>query len=409
MTASSPEDALSLLIDSLVIGFETLLSHVRENLKNEKLLRDRLEFAANEYQRLLAADSSLSASSAAHSDVAKQIRGRPSISTNIEELAPVRQAQQAIKLYKMSRIQDPQPNIPRCPVAHSSRNPEDLERDFTTPGVRGTLGCPFAKVANGLAPSTQNDPIAAEFHQDKASTLSPPVDQRPGKCPIRFLDQHSPEEVAKYFENHKHEIPRSHEICVRRYGGNESSARQLDAKYGNLVNMIQGLGVKHKAYLPERDRIEERDKGSAPGVEKWAENVSQDATSPVQETAEPVEDPRLSHFERPLREVRVGESPSRPWGISVPADNEPTPSALQDEDGAAHLKMQSASSRPTPVATPDGEPAERSRKPQQQENVETTERTQIIFNGPVFFGYSAEEVALLLQKTNLADTKPGSG
>jgi hypothetical protein len=269
-------------------------------------------------------------------------------------------------------------------------------------------------MANGLAPSTQNDPIAAEFHQDKASTLSPPVDQRPGQCPIRFLDQHSPEEVAKYFENHKHEIPRSHEICVRRYGGNESSARQLDAKYGNLVNMIQGLGVKHKAYLPERDRIEERDQGSTRGVEKWAEHVSQDATPPVQESAEPVEGPRLSHFERPLREVRVGESPSRPWGISVPADKEPTPSALQDEDDAAHLKMQSASSRPTPVATPDGEPAEQSRKPQQQENrprdpVDTTDRTQIIFNGPVFFGYSAEEVALLLQKTNLANTKAGRG
>jgi hypothetical protein len=51
MTASSPEDALSLLIDSLVTGFETLLSHVRENLENEKLLRDRLEFAANEVSK----------------------------------------------------------------------------------------------------------------------------------------------------------------------------------------------------------------------------------------------------------------------------------------------------------------------------------------------------------------------
>ena len=40
----------------------------------------------------------------------------------------------------------------------------------------------------------------------------------PNVCPIRFLDQHSPVEAATYFENHKHEIPRSHEICVKRYG-----------------------------------------------------------------------------------------------------------------------------------------------------------------------------------------------
>ncbi|ETI28540.1 hypothetical protein G647_00990 [Cladophialophora carrionii CBS 160.54] len=315
----------------------------------------------------------------------------------------------------MSRIQKPQPGIARCPVAHPSRNPEDLERDFTTPGVQGTLGCPFAKMANGLASSVQNDPIAAEFHQDKASTLSPPVDQRPGQCPIRFLDQHSPEEVAKYFENHKHEIPRSHEICVRRYGGNETSARQLDAKYGNLVNMIQGLGVKHKAYLPERDRIEERDKDSTRGVEKWAENISQDATPPVQEGAVPDEGVRQSHFERPLREVRVGESPTRPWGISVPADREPTPSALQDEDEAAHLKLPSATSRPTPGATPNRGPTEHGQKPQQRgsrpgDAIETTDhRTQVIFNGPVFFGYSAEEVASLLQKMDLANTKAGNG
>jgi hypothetical protein len=34
--------------------------------------------------------------------------------------------------------------------------------------------------------------------------------------------------------------------------------------------------------------------------------------------------------------------------------------------------------------------------------------TQIIFNGPVFFGYSAEQVATLLQNTSLGSMKPGS-
>lgn len=303
--------------------------------------------------------------------------------------------------------------VARCPVAHRNGNPEDLEQDFTTAGVQGMLGCPFAKMANGQASATQNDPIAAEFHQDKLSTQSPPVEQRPGQCPIRFLDQHSPEEVAKYFENHKHEIPRSHEVCVRRYQGNETSARQLDAKYGNLVNMIQGLGVKHKAYLPERDRVEERTHTSSQGVEKWAQTVSQDGVSPAERKEVSDDEQRLSHFEKPLREIRVGESPSRPWGISVPADKEPTPSALQEEDGVAHLKVQSTSSREARDATPNGRTAEQSQRTTQKRRpsdlVENKDRqAQIVFNGPVFFGYSADDVAALLQKTNLGNMKPGS-
>ena len=312
----------------------------------------------------------------------------------------------------MAKAQRTPSNVGRCPVSHMSRDPEDLERDFTTTGIQGTLGCPFAKMADGLIPSTHNDPIAAEFHQDKASTLSPPVDQRPGQCPIRFLDRHSPEEVAKYFENHKHEIPRSHEICVRRYGGNESSARQLDAKYGNLVNMIQGLGVKHKAYLPERDGIEEQAKSSAQGVERWAENISQDAAPSIQEVEATEEEPRRSHFEKPLREVRVGESPTRPWGISVPADKEPTPSALHGEEGLAHLNQHSASSPPGRAASPKNHaPEQNLPKPQQTRRerdsvLANDHRTHIVFNGPVFFGYSAEELASLLQNTNLDKTKP---
>ena len=38
---------------------------------------------------------------------------------------------------------------------------------------------------------------------------------------------------------------------MRRYQSNEEQIRQLDAKYGNLVSMIQGLGAKHKEMLPE--------------------------------------------------------------------------------------------------------------------------------------------------------------
>ncbi|EXJ79571.1 hypothetical protein A1O3_07850 [Capronia epimyces CBS 606.96] len=324
----------------------------------------------------------------------------------------------------MTNVHKPQANSARCPISHKTQDPEDLERDFTTPGVEGRLGCPFAKMSDGLSPAPgQQDPIAAEFHQDKVSTGSPNTEQRPGPCPIRFLDQHSPEEVAQYFENHKHEIPRSHEICVRRYQQNGESARKLDAKYGSLVNMIQGLGVKHKAYLPERDRTEEQDKSSTHAVEKWAENVSSDQTPAVEEPTTTTDDePRLSRFEQPfeqpLREIRVGESPSRPWGISVPAGNQPSPSVLQSEDGIPNMKArpespqgegnrrerkcpfdhtQAKASAPTPQPPDRGESKDIRREP-----------TQIIFNGPVFFGYTAEQVTALLQNTTLGGGLPAA-
>ncbi|OAP59582.1 hypothetical protein AYL99_06880 [Fonsecaea erecta] len=413
MHASPPDISESAIIDALISGFDALLSTVRAHIKNEKALRERLEFAANEYEKVLAADSSLSASSIAPSEVARQFREIPAIDADVELSLPIREAQQAIQTYKMSKTQRSQNNGRRCPIAHGNGDPEDLERDFTTPGVQGTLGCPFAKMANGPASSIHEDPIAAEFHQDTYSARSPHPDQRPGQCPIRFLDQHSPEEVAKYFENHKHEIPRSHEICVRRYQGNESGARQLDAKYGNLVNMIQGLGVKHKAYLPERDRIEEQ---STQAVEKWAENISETAAAPpTQDGAVADEEPRISHFDKPLREVRVGESPSRPWGISVPADKEPTLSALQEEENVAHLKMRSTSPHNASAAHRNDHPQEQGQttfpsKKQTDDSPQGKEpRTQIIFNGPVFFGYSAEEVSALLQNTNLGNMKAGGG
>ncbi|RMZ81575.1 hypothetical protein DV737_g2487, partial [Chaetothyriales sp. CBS 132003] len=270
----------------------------------------------------------------------------------------------------------------RCPINHkAAADQEDFEHDFTTPGKAGQLGCPFARMTqNGMhTPSSQLDPIALEFHADKASVASPsngPV----GVCPIRFLDKHSPEEIARFFENHKHEIPRSHEVCVRRYQRNEQGARLLDAKYGNLVNMIQGLGNKHKQYLPDADRHSVRKDGDAAQnetMQRWTEDVGQSGFrshhSPGSSNGANGDDAeeRTGHFERPLREVRVGESPSRPWGIPVPLDREIPPSAKVSEAGevAAHQY------------TP-----------------------QIIFNGPVFIGYSPEDAAKFLRSLNLVTT-----
>lgn len=224
-----------------------------------------------------------------------------------------------------------------------------LEQDFTVPGKKSSLLCPFAKPTmnrkNSQSASTLEsdrpltppdvkdptphasaDPICAAMYAETMHSPPPSQSGSAAKCPIRYLDQHSPEEVARYFETHKHEIPRSHEVCVKRYQRNEDDIRKLDAKYGNLVSMIQGLGLKHQPMLPanheEEGEDEELERTSNERVENWANAVSADGVG--QEEPEPEEEEdRQSRFDRPLKEIRVGESPSRPWGISVPIFDPP--------------------------------------------------------------------------------------
>lgn len=166
------------------------------------------------------------------------------------------------------------------------------------------------------------DPIAAEARNPGASSPPPSVNGVTSKCPIRFLDKHSPEELAEYFSHHKHEIPRSHEICVRRYQSNSESIRQLDAKYANLASLIQDLGVKHQPMLTtkEGDGYMAIAKSSAEKVEEWAENVKDLSTDANIEgtISQSKPDSRVGVYDQPFKEVRVGESPSRPWGIPVP-------------------------------------------------------------------------------------------
>ncbi|KAG0153040.1 hypothetical protein PDIDSM_1999 [Penicillium digitatum] len=250
-----------------------------------------------------------------------------------------------------------------CILAQAPTPAIALEKDFTTNGNQGNLHCPFSKPNNmqsanaSEASSGKNsvpkvqieatcghehlDPVKAEL-EDRRSSHTPSVPSSKGgcpvfRCPIRFLDQHSPEEIAEYVERHKHEIPRSHAICVKRYQRNPQDMRQLDAKYGGLTSMIAGLGVKHQAFLPDRHASGEAHSShsaSSERVEKWAENVDLSTHSAQDEENEEKneekneedkneDDKRQSHFDRPLREVRVGESPSRPWGISVPVTHLP--------------------------------------------------------------------------------------
>lgn len=278
-----------------------------------------------------------------------------------------------------------------------------MEKDFTTQGKPSSLECPFAQMTKDgtIDPSGQPDPIAAEFHADSLSARSLDEARACGRCPMRFMDKHSPEEIAEYFEKHKHELPRSHEICVKRYQKNESSIRELDEKYGNIVSMIQGLGNKHKQYLKSEDQEDQSgtDQKSNEAVAKWAKDVDGSADGEAIDTEDTG---RVSRFDKPLPDIRVGESPSRPWGISVPVNRPRAPSAVFSQQDLAH------STDKLNTTSPSSKPAIEQVKPatirsSQSKSVATTSRsrgsrrTQIVFNGPVFLGYSPEQAAVFLQ------------
>ena len=241
---------------------------------------------------------------------------------------------------------------------------------------------------------TQQHPHGGAVHQEdhgRGISLPPSVSGSISKCPIRMFDERSPEEVAEYFETHKHEIPRSHEICVKRYQSNAASIRQLDAKYGNLVNMIQGLGMKHKPMLPSKEDGEdcaEVDSEPIKKVAKWADNIKGDPEEPDlhRTLLEPSDtDDRQGHFDRPLKEVRVGESPSRPWGISVPG-------------GAATRHPTDSEVAPTPKGAAERSSPARVSFRDAGVGGQADDKAHMTFTGPVFIGYTAEQAAALIEK-----------
>lgn len=238
-----------------------------------------------------------------------------------------------------------------------------LEQDHTIARRPGQLGCPFAGMqpppsslrkenSRHDLPTPRSSGSNIEFNESRSrrqsfnDPLRPEVipDSEPSDeeseqgsngpaCPIRFLDQHSPEDVAKYFEEHKHELPQSHAACVKRFETNSDSIKQLDAKYGSLVTMIQGLGQKHQPMLPEAPQpidasVVQEDGKSTRKIKKWVRGVSEEprgrpdgperADTGLKAQSVGADEERVPYFDRELKEVRVGESPSRPWGVPVP-------------------------------------------------------------------------------------------
>ncbi|OJD21765.1 hypothetical protein ACJ73_06891 [Blastomyces percursus] len=369
-------------------------------------------------------------------------------------------------------------NSNTCLVAVDAKARSSLEHDFTVKGVQGNLCCPFAiPNGTGAAPKLANqssdtcahdlDPIKAESLQ---GTRSSSVQDAAPRCPIRYLDDHSPEEVAKYFQKHKHEIPRSHAICIQRYQRDSKSVRQLDEKYGDMVNMIKGLGLYHQPYLPSTQgpgRPGDPASVSIGRVEKWAEEVgaktpeievmssSRGGEDRAQEKEDDDEEQRSNYFNRPLRDVRVGESPSRPWGIHVPISHQnvipspilspaapvvdagvtgstrledyeqdglekssglnPLPEKLSSPPAASRCPFQNLVDKDVqpPTSVPGSavdvqtEGTSRHLPPDTLASPNNGERQpsppfpvqpKMVFHGPVFFGYSAEQTAMLLQQ-----------
>ena len=246
--------------------------------------------------------------------------------------------------------------------------------------------------------------------------------------------------------------------------------RQLDAKYGNLISMVRGLSEKHQAFLPQNG--EPASSSSAGRVEKWAEDVNhipgQEMHPAIKEEDEEGEykEERKGHFDRPLREIRVGESPSRPWGIPVPPPLDPVPAspphspaapvplsinAQSNKPSDNNDAVDNASLAPLREATPNesdgaappprrcpfghGAPQPDRIEPEtatirnegKDQAADTAEKdpggtteglpppsnpqpappATIIFNGPVFFGYSPEQTALFMQQLGNLSRKDG--
>ena len=287
----------------------------------------------------------------------------------------------------------------KCPFATMSRTDE---RDYT----RVESSMTQRPESLPTPPHTQEHfaDVPYEDPYDRHDSPPPSISGSISKCPIRMLDERSPEEIARFFEDHKHDIPRSHEICVRRYQSDSQTIRQLDAKYGNLANMIKGLGVKHQPLLPSKENEEEEnaamDARPMQKVENWAHNlnaVDEDADMPNDTKTHLSESNDMQgHFDRPLKEVRVGESPSRPWGIPVPA-------------AIPHLSLNENTSTPTPP-TPKGTQSKihdvhvgdrASVATGHARDESRDERPRMLFTGPVFIGYAPEQAAAFIKDCGL--------
>ncbi|CAG5141043.1 uncharacterized protein ALTATR162_LOCUS844 [Alternaria atra] len=503
--AEEAQSNVTELAEQLAEGFAALSGEYQVLFDQQKQLESKLSWAKQQYLDLLKRFTPNTLSQdhlnflqdlervgdeqpRIHLNLVEQLAHSDDVERKSRALVIQKAEEAAVKLHAPENVSSvkiwsgPSADKPASlPEIQTNRATSPIEKDFTVAGTPSKLACPFASGSGRGSPlatprsSTSRlsvrgrrskrpsftDPIRAEICSNNPASVTASVaaSGSAAVCPIRFLDQHNPEEVAKYFEKHKHELPRSHEVCITRFQSNQESIEQLDRKYGNLVNMIQGLGQKHQVWLPEDpdDAIEEEpeaelhlstDAKADTKVQNWASAVSaslHDGTPPPEEESEEhaLDETRTAHFDRPLKEVRVGESPSRPWGISIPAKytnaessssvgSVPTASPQLPLDTGRPIGETPQKTGKCPIdhrammgQTPQHPDAPQFGLPPQPRapttHVPPTERPpqppapeqpprepegpklvpQMVFNGPVFLGYPPEQLAILLQNSNL--------
>ncbi|KAK3060873.1 hypothetical protein LTR53_019968, partial [Teratosphaeriaceae sp. CCFEE 6253] len=100
--------------------------------------------------------------------------------------------------------------LPSTPLSSVSRvnGRESLSRRGSR---RTSFADPIKAEICGLSDHNEQGSAAVSERIESRRHVEVVEEAELGVCPIRFMDQHSPEEVATYFEKHKHELPRSHE------------------------------------------------------------------------------------------------------------------------------------------------------------------------------------------------------
>ena len=312
------------------------------------------------------------------------------------------------------------PNINALPEGHPAvdqKTMDDAECPFAAMSHLGEqehakVESPIIQRPDSLPtpPHTQEHfaNVPHENAYNRHASPPPSISGSISKCPIRMLDERSPEEIAQFFENHKHEIPRSHEICVRRYQSDSQTIRQLDAKYGNLTNMIKGLGAKHQPLLPSKEEDDDdrddagMDTKSMRKVESWAHNVDvvhHDGADMPNDIDTHISGPddRQGYFDRPLREVRVGESPSRPSGIPVPAALPPRRNLAENASTSTPKGAGQAAGAKDRDALEEDK-AKHITSPKATDGPGGDEKARMLFTGPVFIGYGPEQAAALIRE-----------
>ena len=171
----------------------------------------------------------------------------------------------------------------------------------------------------------------------------------------------------------------------------------------------------------DEQSLAEMDAKSARKVEKWADDLGGFQTSgdtrdqeldrgPSQtENADNqdlhssmvTESDRQGHFDRPLKEIRVGESPSRPWGISVPG---PGITVISEHTDTVAPAGKTADAK----ARDDVEGAKAKPTTKEKGKKIMGEQSGMVFTGPVFIGYSAEQAAELIQKCGWEASGPNA-